>query len=317
MKPPPRVLVVDDDEGTLRFLADSMAAAGYVVSTAHDGVGALRTLAEPDATPDIILLDLDIPRVDGLGVLAFLRGQGGEYPIPVVIVSAHHDAEHKITCLERGANDYVTKPVDALELVARVKRHLRTSKDARRWRSQSLQDSLTGLLNRRGLQQRLAEQLRAAEHDHQELAVIFLDINGFKAINDQFGHPQGDWVLQEVANITRRAVRRTDSAGRWGGDELVLGCPSLDRVGAERLIDQIRERARRAVPFPCFGIAAGIATLGEAEAHRCSVVDLIDRADKAMYRDKTEMKKRNRDDATTEDSSQPVATSRSDRDRRR
>lgn len=290
--PDARVLVVDDDETTVRFLADALASAGYVVATARNGIDALHILRGPGAPPELVLLDLDMPQMDGFDLLNTLRHHAATSRIPIVVVTCHHERELKVSCLECGANDYVVKPVDTMELVARVGSHVRTSRVANEWLEESRRDPLTGLLNRRGLRERLGPELRAAERYGHDLAVAFFDVNGFKQINDRFGHPQGDWVLEELANLVSRAVRRTDMAARWGGDEFVLACPSLNRDGARNLIDNIRWRAQRAVPFPGFGIAAGIATLREAESHQRSASQLIDRADREMYRDKADMKAR-------------------------
>lgn len=279
--------MVEDEEAMIRFVAGTLAGVGYAVTTARNGFDAIRLLRDGLCKPELVVLDLSMPRMDGVSLLRRFRERSDSAHTPVIILSAHFEAERKVACLEQGANDYVVKPVPGSELIARVDAHLRVFHDAEEWRRTSTVDLLTGLLNRRGLQERLCLELALAERTRADLAVIFFDLNHFKQLNDRFGHAYGDDVLNRVGKVVAAAVRSTDLTARWGGDEFIVVCPGLGRTGAERVVREIQWRAAREIHAPQFGIAAGMCCLSDLPEEERTADMLIALADREMYRYKT------------------------------
>ncbi|MGH9869726.1 MAG: diguanylate cyclase [Candidatus Polarisedimenticolia bacterium] len=233
------VLIVDDEEANLYALRLVLESRGYNVFWASCGPEALRLAAEN--LPDAILLDIHMPVMDGYEVCRRLKADPRTTMIPIVFLTARHtDQEEIVRGLELGANDYITKPFNNEELLARVAVmvRVRTAEDKVRTLSQT--DDLTGMYNRRYLSQRLQEEFARARRYGQTLACIVLDIDHFKKINDTYGHAAGDEALRQVAAIIRSHVRKSDLAVRYGGEEFLLVLFENDRNGALRVAERIR-----------------------------------------------------------------------------
>ncbi len=292
------VLIVDDDPESRGFLRESVIAAGGEARVAEDGPTALSLLGSRDPEPDLILLDLGLPDMTGLDLLERLRDRPDSDHVEVVVVSGYSDREHKVAALERGATDYLTKPMDREELVARIAAHLRQAHMVNQWRTGSFIDSLTGLLNRRGILHQLEHELERVVRNGDQLAVAFLDLDRFKQVNDRYGHRAGDQILRDVARVLTRSLRGCDVVGRWGGDEFVIGLPGSSRAGALQTLQRIDDQVA-ALQIGVDGslaglsVSAGIADLSrDAAAGGAGVADrlsrLIDAADREMYRVKSE-----------------------------
>lgn len=288
-----RILVVDDDETVRRFFSRVLVTEGYTVSLAPDGVVGMHLVRNASTRPDLILLDLDLPNADGFEVLAELRAAAETRYLPVLVVTGFDEARHTGRCFDRGANDFLHKPVDSRVLVARVRRHLGVHRESQRWRSRSCEDELTGLLTRWAFKDSVRREIGRAVRRHVPLSIAFLDLDGFKDINDGLGHSAGDRVLECVADALRHVLRRCDVAARWGGDEFVLALPGAERRTAGLVIDRIREEAGRLTRNNIdmtIGFSAGISCLFEdvrAQDDR-AIAKLIEAADRSMYDDKQE-----------------------------
>jgi len=235
----PTVLLIDDEEVNLYALKVILEARGYRCLSANNGVDGLRIAG--DVLPDAILLDIQMPVIDGYEVCRRLKADPGTQPIPVLFLTARYtDQQEIVRGLEAGANDYVTKPFNPDELLARVAVMVRVRSAESEMRHASYTDELTGLYNRRYLQQRLEEELHRASRYSLKLSCIMFDIDHFKVINDTHGHAAGDHVLEEVAAIIRRHVRRSDLAIRYGGEEVMLILFENDRNGALRVAERVR-----------------------------------------------------------------------------
>ena len=278
------VLVADDSLVIRSVLRKQLEGYGLAVTEAVDGIDALRVCrANP---PDVILLDVEMPNLDGHGVLAELRADPETADIPVVFLTARSTTEDVVEGLRLGAHDYLGKPFEPAELLARVSAALRVKRlqDQLRERNAELEalsrtDTLTGLPNRRHLQEQLAGAAAAAERHHGTMAVLMVDIDHFKTVNDRFGHEAGDAVLRIVADRLTAASRTEDVVGRWGGEEFLVVAPSTDAAGARALGERLRAGAA-AEPSPVadehvsmtvsVGVAVGAgdveATLREADA---------------------------------------------------
>jgi DNA-binding response OmpR family regulator len=208
-----RILVIDDDTDVVQFVRLSLAREGYEVVTAQEGAAGLRLALE--TPPDLVLLDILMPDIDGLELLSRLRVNPATTNVPVVLLTARADAHDRVRGLELGADDYITKPFDIEELVARVGAVLRRSKAMRDL------SPLTGLPGNF----RIAEELEHRVASGHPMAVVHADLDNFKAFNDHYGFMRGDNVIKFTANVLVGAAVETDDAscfvGHVGGDDFI------------------------------------------------------------------------------------------------
>jgi diguanylate cyclase (GGDEF)-like protein len=233
-----QVLVVDDEDANRKLLTALLLAEGYAVRTAVDGPAALASVAADP--PDLVLLDVMMPGMDGYQVAQLLKADPAAAGIPVIMVSAHSDRAARLRGLEAGAEDFLTKPVDRAELWLRVRNLLRLKDLVNALAQQRAElerqvesrtadlhqlahyDSLTSLPNRALFHQTLERTLTLARAKGASVAVLFLDVDHFKNINDSRGHAVGDDLLHQLGDRLRHCVRVRDTVGRLGGDEFAL-----------------------------------------------------------------------------------------------
>ena len=192
------VLVADDDPALLVLVQAALVPDGHTVVAARDGEEACRLFTEQ--VPDVVLLDVTMPVLDGYAACARLRRSAGGERTPILMLTANADAESVARAYEVGATDFQAKPVDWRVLRERVKYMLKAKRDADELAELAHYDNLTGLPNRATFRGHLKRGLRLAEEQRQLLAVLFLDLDGFKEINDTFGHGFGDQVLKLAAS---------------------------------------------------------------------------------------------------------------------
>jgi two-component system cell cycle response regulator len=284
-----RILVAEDSKMLRVVLCDQLVAAGYEVIQADDGEKAVE-LAKA-LNPDVALLDREMPKLDGFGALAALQGDPVTADLPVVFVTGRVSPEELAEGLDLGAHDYVRKPVQTAELLARIRtamrmRALHTELAMRNEELEAMAqtDVLTGLTNRRHAAALMAGAIGTASRHHRELCVVMVDVDHFKAVNDTHGHGGGDEVLRSVAETMRRTLRAEDIAARWGGEEFLLILPDIGRAGAERAAERLRS-ALSADPIVCNGNLVPVtASFGVAEfTGEEDPETLIARADSALY----------------------------------
>ncbi|MEO5579201.1 MAG: diguanylate cyclase [Gemmatimonadaceae bacterium] len=247
-----RILVVDDHEDNVEVLRARLEARGYDVLGASDGQEALDTAVR--WIPDLILLDVMMPKMDGLEVVRRLKANKDLPFIPVIMQTALDSTERMVAGLEAGADDYVAKPINFAELEARVKSLLRIKKlqedlaERERQLSEmndkllhiSLTDGLTGVDNRRSLEERLHEMFEHSLRLHEPIAVVMCDIDHFKMVNDTHGHAAGDEVLKQFATILKGEAREIDRVGRYGGEEFLLLLPGTVLDAAMTFAERLR-----------------------------------------------------------------------------
>ena len=297
----PRILVVDDNRTNLRAIREGLEEQGYRVSEAADGQEAIARVR--DEAPDLILLDLVMPKLNGIEVCRILKAQERFRMIPVILLTARESMKSKVEGLEFGADDYLTKPIDPLELTARVKSMLRlkalqdelvqTNRKLKsmneRLQELSVTDTLTGLHNRLYFRARIGHEFERADRYRSHLSCAMADIDHFKQVNDTYGHATGDAVLKDIGLIFKEALRRIDLAARYGGEEFVFLLPETDEDEALLVGERIREAVERH-RFEHEGqvveltISVGIATFPHTAIE--SEDRLIDCADQALYRAK-------------------------------
>jgi diguanylate cyclase (GGDEF)-like protein len=296
-RPPGIVLVVDDDGPTRTLLARWLVGAGLEVVEASDGPQSLSIALANAARIDAVVLDVMMPAMDGYEVLRRLRSDPATSAIPVVLVTAHGSEEEQVLrSLEGGAIDHIGKPFRGSVLAAKVKafaerRRVERSLESRLASAEALAtiDGLTALFNRRHFDAQLAAECAHAVRHRTPLAVLLVDLDYFKTINDLFGHAGGDRVLVRFAREIRAVLRPDDLAFRIGGEEFAILLRSCDARGAEGAAERLRARLEqdpialgteeRVISFSG-GVAAADATNGFRTA------DLVARADEALYRAK-------------------------------
>ncbi|HEX8500221.1 MAG TPA: diguanylate cyclase [Pyrinomonadaceae bacterium] len=292
----PVILVADDEPVNLALIKRRLEWEEYRVETAEDGGQAVE--AARRTLPDLVILDVMMPVLDGLQACRLLKEDPATRDIPVIFLSALDDTDTKVSALALGANDYVSKPFRVEELLARVRVAIRLKRERDRLRQRaeelrrsaeaasemSMTDALTGLLNRYGLQRALQRELSEARRYGRPLSCLLLDVDFFKAVNDTYGHAAGDTALAQAARVLSESVRGSDVVCRYGGEEFLVLAPETGTEGARALAEKIR----RAFSSRLFGdggrtfpltLSAGVAQLGPDESGN----DMIVRADEALY----------------------------------
>jgi two-component system, cell cycle response regulator len=257
MRPEPIILVADDDEDIRVLLTLELRRAGYQVIAAENGEEALKLALERD--PDLLLLDVSMPSLGGHELCRAVTA-GNPSPPPVIFLSARTQPTDRVLGLQAGAVDYMTKPFDAHELRTRVAIALKTRRRMETLERDTAFDQLTGLLNRSQLEDRLEEAVARTKRHGGHLACVLVDIDGFKAINDDLGHVAGDDVLRAVSARLRESVRTEDSVFRYGGEEFFIladGSDGQDALAlAETLLKAIADKPIRALDITA---SAGVA----------------------------------------------------------
>jgi diguanylate cyclase (GGDEF)-like protein len=282
----PSVVLVADDDGVTRAIVSSwLKSAGYAVITASDGDQALQVAL--DEHPDLLLVDVTMPGRDGYEVCRAIHAESATPP-PVIFLTAHTNTDARVTGLDAGAVDYIVKPFDSEELVARVRAALRTKAVHDGLAQRAARDGLTGLFNRRELDTRAKQAAALAQRHNRPFACLLLDIDHFKQVNDTHGHAAGDEVLREAARRICDASRVSDTVGRYGGEEFVVLLPETTGEAAVGVADKLRA-ALSATPVAAglvdIPIHASIGVTAWSEAmHGPS--DLYAAADEALYRAK-------------------------------
>jgi diguanylate cyclase (GGDEF)-like protein len=241
---PAKILVVDDSPTQLDWLVQVLEKEGYSVATAADGKEALRRVkGDP---PDLVLLDMILPDMDGLEVARIIKKLPDDQFIPVIVLSVKADIDTKVAGLRIGADDFLAKPFAEAEILARCAAMLRIKslqeklrEAQRRLEEQSITDALTALKNRRFFDERLHEEFRRAQRYGDYLALIMIDLDDFKEVNDKYGHPAGDAVLRDAAGLIRSSIRDPDICARYGGDEFAVILPKTHMSGALAVAERI------------------------------------------------------------------------------
>jgi two-component system cell cycle response regulator len=290
------VLIIDDADSVRYHIISTLKKVALFehYREARDGIDGFKSLLA--AKTDLIICDLEMPRMDGFKFMQMVNSREDLRDIPIIMLTGREDRDLKIKGLEQGACDYVTKPFDAGELVARVKVQLKIKalQDELKRSNELLKelsntDPLTHLYNRRYLTKVLSIELIRAKRYNESLSFIILDIDHFKKVNDAYGHQNGDTVLSAVAEVVQAGRRCYDIAARYGGEEFVLVLPGTTLAGGITVAERLREDVR-AISFKppleqlSITISLGVATFPSAQIE--DEDSLIRQADEALYRAK-------------------------------
>lgn len=244
---PPPILVAEDHAATRRFLEKLLTKAGYEVTTTRNGREALDRFRQ--TFHPIVLIDWIMPEVNGLELCAALRENPDQGYVYIIFVTARNSKDDLVEALQVGADDYVTKPFDRGELLARIKTGVRvlalerSLKEANEEiRMMSVLDPLTGLYNRRYLNEHLEQEVKRSLRYGHALHIALCDIDHFKTVNDTYGHQVGDDVLSAFGDFMKSSIRqKVDWVARYGGEEFVLVFPETDARGARTVSERLRE----------------------------------------------------------------------------
>jgi len=281
----PRLLVVDDQPANIQALY-RVFADDHQVLMATSGEQALAICASKQ--PDLVLLEVVMPGMDGYEVCERLKGDDATRDTPVIFVTARNDEEAETRGLDAGAVDFISKPINPRVVRARVRTHLQLKTQSDLLRQAAFIDGLTGLHNRRCFDERLAAEVRRCERNDTPLALLMVDVDHFKRYNDRYGHQAGDDCLRRVAGALRTALRRpADLAARWGGEEFACLLGDTDAAGAHEVACQV-ERAIRGLGIEHADAPPGVVTvsIGVAERTRGSAAaaaELVAAADARLY----------------------------------
>jgi diguanylate cyclase (GGDEF)-like protein len=233
-----KILIVDDEKMNIISLTHSLKPQ-YEIIVAIDGTSAIEAAVKH--MPDIILLDIVMPDMNGFDVLAKLKDSAVTMNIPVIFITGLNNAGDEEKGLSLGAVDYIVKPFNKSILKARIDTHLKMAEYISTIEKLCMLDALTGLPNRRGFDTRMNAEWEHAYREKKTLGLIMLDIDKFKMYNDTYGHPQGDILLQSVAGVITKTLNRpADFASRWGGEEFMVLLPNTGIGGTVNIAEQIR-----------------------------------------------------------------------------
>ncbi len=278
------ILLVEDDGDLQDLVRGALEREGYDVVTADGGRDALSQVQARSF--DLVLSDVAMSHGDGFTFVSELRSLGLR-DVPVILMSAQHETDRRVSGLSLGADDFLPKPLAVAELLARVKAHLRRSGRHAEMARDSLHDPLTQLLNRRGFAEVFKGHSALLRRRPGAVSLLMIDLDDFKEVNDEYGHTVGDRALVEVGRALSRAVRVSDRVGRLGGDEFAILLPEADADTAFALRERIRALCPVHVPVGKDGVLAIELSLGAATAQLDEPMDeLIARADAMMYAEK-------------------------------
>jgi diguanylate cyclase (GGDEF)-like protein len=282
-----KILVVDDDVGSRRRLQSVLEELGHEVRVVEGGQEAWTLLEQSPF--QVVITDWMMPGLDGLDLIRRIRGADGARYTYVFLVSALTGKGTYLQGMDAGADDFVSKPVDREELQARLRVAERILGLQDALRLEAIRDPLTGLFNRRYLEESLEREVRRATRRGTPVSVVMVDLDHFKAFNDDFGHLAGDALLQALGHLLRTRVRGEDIPCRYGGEEFALILPDAPLDATRRRAEQLREEAQhlrvdhRGEPIGPVTLSMGVATF---PLHGATGEAVLRAADDALYRAK-------------------------------
>jgi diguanylate cyclase (GGDEF)-like protein len=290
-----KILAAEDNPIFQSMLRTLLTKWGYDVTIARDGIEAMQALQSADS-PRLAILDWMMPGMDGVEVCRRIRAAGREPYIYILLLTARTDSQDLVEGMDAGSDDYLTKPFNAHELRVRLRagrrildlqEELLQAREA--LREQATHDSLTSLLNRASILETLHNELSRSRRESQPVALLMVDLDRFKLINDTYGHLAGDAVLREAARRMKSAVRSYDAIGRYGGEEFLIVLPGCEgeaaRVQAERVREAVAASTFDAGP-QSVAVTCSIGVSCRARPSPGHTDFLVREADLALYRAK-------------------------------
>ena len=233
-----KILLVDDTSSNIDVLMKTLEPEGYSLAVASSGKKALEIAQR--FLPDLILLDIVMPRFDGFETCRQLKKKEATQDIPVIFITARNDPDDIIKGFDAGGVDYISKPFRQEEVCVRVRTHLKLRNLMKRLEYLARTDQLTGLSNRRDILTKIEQEIFRYQRNKRTFILIMCDIDHFKTINDTYGHDAGDCILINVAQALKEAVRNYDTVGRWGGEEFLIVLPETELADGIQVAEKLR-----------------------------------------------------------------------------
>lgn len=293
-----KILIVDDHPGNIRIVA-AMLQPNYKVLAANNGERAIKIAG--DIHPDLILLDVMMPELDGFTVCEILKKDPKTNDIPIIFITAKTEIDDIVKGFSVGGCDYISKPFNPEELFARVNTHIELKKSKellekyikeleeknRKLDIMSKTDYLTELANRRFMLDKLNEEIERTEKTGEKFSMLMCDIDHFKRINDTYGHQTGDLVLKEVTKLIKSVVREYDVVSRWGGEEFLVLLIDTNIALASEIAEKIRSEIEKNIITINNSIIKVTMSIGVTEySNEISISQNINNGDEAMYKSK-------------------------------
>ena len=276
-----RVLIVDDDETLAEHYRLVLSSAGMLVDLVTNPEQVLTALR--NFNPEMILLDLNIPEYSGPELARVIRLSDEWLRVPITYLSSETNVDQRIKAMGQAGDDFIAKPISDRELISAV--------SVRAARSRQLsnaidRDSLTGLLKHSRIKEQVDIELARTRRSGEQLCVAMIDLDHFKSVNDSYGHPAGDKVIKALAHLLRQRLRKTDSIGRYGGEEFVAVLPGCDAREAQRLLDDVRQNFKEisfSVDSKHFHVTLSAGVACADTKHTLTADNLMQMADDALY----------------------------------
>jgi two-component system, cell cycle response regulator len=287
-----RVLLVEDNAGDARLVRESLndgLPGQFTVTLGESLKSALEILRSAPDDVDVVLLDLSLPDSQGLETFRAIHAQAPA--VPILVLSGMNDESVALKAVNEGAQDFLRKDRVDSELLPRAIRYaMERHHLLEQVRQLAIADELTGLMNRRGFMMLAEHQRSLADRKGTSLSLVFIDINRFKLINDQFGHEEGDRALRELTGLLLRTFRRSDVVARLGGDEFIVLLADINAEGLRTVLDRVRKNIAAFNSEARFSwrleISLGVVVYDAT--HPSSLDALVASADQAMYREKAQ-----------------------------
>ncbi|MBI5675169.1 MAG: diguanylate cyclase [Nitrospirae bacterium] len=291
-----RILLVEDSEAQAGITNEALKRSGYEVVLAGDGISAIKAVVA--TPPDVVLLDLILPGMSGTEVCRWIKHNNDTKGIPVIMLTSLSSVNDKASGIKAGADDYLPKPYNEIELNAKIYAALRTKalQDELRQKNKQLSellakmgtlaitDPLTGLYNRRQFDDVLEAEWKKSQRYHYHVSCLLADIDFFKAVNDTYGHKAGDLVLIEIGNILKKSIRDVDTIARWGGEEFIVMLPHTDKgqslLAAQRMLEKVSVHEFEQFPDKRLTVSIGLSCSSPSVNTK---EQLVEEADKALY----------------------------------
>jgi len=275
---PYRILVVDDSRAQAKYIENILHKAGMIPYVITEPMQVLLALA--DFQPEIIIMDMYMPGCTGMELARVIRQQDRFHSVPIIYLSAEDDVNKQLHAMSLGGDDFLTKPIDPKHLIATLQNRGRR---ARSLLALMIRDSLTGLYNHTHTLHLLELEISKAKQKNLPICFAMLDIDYFKKINDNYGHPIGDRVLKSLSLFLKQRLRKTDHIGRYGGEEFAIVLPNTTERDAKTILNEIRDRFGE-LPQPAGSGSFNVTfSCGIALSSGENAQSLCEKADQALY----------------------------------
>ena len=275
---PYRILVVDDSKAQAKYIENILIKNGMIPKVETDPMQVLVALEK--FQPEIIIMDMYMPGCTGMELARVIRQQDRFHSVPIIYLSAEDDLNKQLHAMSLGGDDFLTKPIDPKHLIATLQNRGRR---ARSLIALMIRDSLTGLYNHTHTLHLLEVEITKGRDQNKPVCFAMLDIDFFKKINDNYGHPIGDRVLKSLSLFLKQRLRKTDHIGRYGGEEFAIVLPNTTERDAKTIINEIRERFAE-LPQPAVTGTFNVTfSCGIALSHQETAQSLCEKADQALY----------------------------------